>query len=102
MPGAWPLASTSGAASQHDGPVVHGGIEPAGAVHQRPKYESKVWFSCTMITTCWIFETPGASIAGAGASAGEGASGAPAGGLPHAAPHAATITIPSMITRTRR
>jgi hypothetical protein len=48
--------SVAGAASQHDRPCVHVGLEPAGAVHQRPKYESNEWFSWTIRTTCSIFD----------------------------------------------
>ncbi len=47
-----PVGSFAGAASQHEGPAVQVGFDPVGAVHQLPKYVSKVWFSCTMITTC--------------------------------------------------
>jgi hypothetical protein len=40
-----PEGSVAGAASQHEGPCVHVGLEPDGAVQYAPKYESKEWFS---------------------------------------------------------
>src|SRR5208283_1966675 len=54
--GLMPFGSVAGIASQHSGPFVHVGLEPAGALHQPPRWSSNVWFSWTRTTRCLTFE----------------------------------------------
>src|SRR5262249_16467613 len=69
-PGAAPLGSVLGPASQQAGPSVQVGFEPGAAVQYRPKYASKGWVSWMMTTRCSIFDrgTLGPRAESAGAS----------------------------------